>query len=349
MSKVFKAVKKIIPAALPIAASLIPGIGPLGMAAAGAAGGALGGGGLKGALLGGALSGLGAGMFGAAPAASGFSGIDSLNSGLFKAMSPLQSIGSSIKTGLGDLFSPLKGLLGGGTASMTSPNQLVGGLAKQNPLPWLTEAAGETTLPWLADSAQQASSGSFLDKIMNSVSNLDLKDAATMASLVSQLNPEKGGMLSQQDIVARMDADRAKQEANNSKFISGLNSSPINREQTNPNIDYYNYGYRPEVSFFDDVAGGQAKFAKGGKVRKAESPLAGLGGQDDTINAKLSAGEYVIPADVVSFFGDGNTDAGAKKFDDLLKNIRKHKAPALKKGSLPPKAKSPLSYMGAVA
>ena len=59
--EVFKGVKKIAGFALPAAAMLIPGIGPVAGAALGAAGGALSGGGLKGALLGGVTGGLGAG------------------------------------------------------------------------------------------------------------------------------------------------------------------------------------------------------------------------------------------------------------------------------------------------
>ena len=43
--------------------------------------------------------------------------------------------------------------------------------------------------------------------------------------------------------------------------------------------------------------------------------------------------------------GDGSSDAGAKKLDELRHNIRKHKGGALAKGKFAPDAKSPLSYM----
>jgi hypothetical protein len=66
-------------------------------------------------------------------------------------------------------------------------------------------------------------------------------------------------------------------------------------------------------------------------------------GQDDKIPAKLSDGEFVIPADVVSDAGDGNNDAGANEFYKLMHNIRKHKRGG--KVGLPPKAKSLASYM----
>lgn len=66
------------------------------------------------------------------------------------------------------------------------------------------------------------------------------------------------------------------------------------------------------------------------------------GGQDDKIDALLSDGEYVIPADVVSHLGDGNNMAGSKKLDHFLKNIRQSKGA---KPNLPPKIKSLESYI----
>lgn len=65
-------------------------------------------------------------------------------------------------------------------------------------------------------------------------------------------------------------------------------------------------------------------------------------GQDDKIEALLSDGEYVIPADVVAHQGDGNSAAGGKMLDKYVENIRKSKGMPNK---LPPKAKSILNYM----
>lgn len=96
-------VRKLLGTALPIAASFIPGIGPLGVAAAGAGGGFLGGGGLKGALAGGlggyALGGGGGGL-GGALGASG-ANASALGAGLLGA-------------GAGGLTGGLKGALLGG-------------------------------------------------------------------------------------------------------------------------------------------------------------------------------------------------------------------------------------------
>ena len=62
------------------------------------------------------------------------------------------------------------------------------------------------------------------------------------------------------------------------------------------------------------------------------------------MDAKVSHGEYVFDADTVSSLGDGNNAAGAKKLDGMREEIRKHKrsAPPTK---IPPKAKTPLSYL----
>ena len=44
---------------------------------------------------------------------------------------------------------------------------------------------------------------------------------------------------------------------------------------------------------------------------------------DDGGEARLSDGEFVIPADVVSHLGNGNSNAGAKKLHNMMDNVRK--------------------------
>jgi hypothetical protein len=43
---------------------------------------------------------------------------------------------------------------------------------------------------------------------------------------------------------------------------------------------------------------------------------------DETQPAALSEGEFVVPADVVSFAGNGSSEAGARKFYKMLGDIR---------------------------
>ena len=65
-------------------------------------------------------------------------------------------------------------------------------------------------------------------------------------------------------------------------------------------------------------------------------------GQSDSIPAKLSANEYVIPADAVAHLGDGSSDGGGKVLDHMVRKVREHKTSH--KGHFPPKARSPLAY-----
>jgi hypothetical protein len=72
----------------------------------------------------------------------------------------------------------------------------------------------------------------------------------------------------------------------------------------------------------------------------------GGSGRDDTIEARLSDGEYVIDAETVAMLGDGSTDEGASRLDRMRQQIRMHKGKNLSKGKISPNAKSPLSYLG---
>lgn len=73
------------------------------------------------------------------------------------------------------------------------------------------------------------------------------------------------------------------------------------------------------------------------------------GGQADTVHAKLSKDEFVIPAEVVSQLGDGSSEHGGKVLEQFIHNIREQKTK--NRGKFPPKARNPLSYLpkGALA
>ena len=73
--------------------------------------------------------------------------------------------------------------------------------------------------------------------------------------------------------------------------------------------------------------GGLMSFAKGG-ANYLRGKTDGMADKlntsiDDTQAAKLSHGEFVIPADVVSHLGNGNSDAGAQKLYQMMAKIRK--------------------------
>jgi hypothetical protein len=89
-------------------------------------------------------------------------------------------------------------------------------------------------------------------------------------------------------------------------------------------------GGRGGVRYFEKKAAGGAVdgYAKGGGLGYLKSAHDGM---EDKINAtidnkrpaKLSGGEFVIPADVVSHLGNGNSEAGAKQLYALMERVRK--------------------------
>ncbi len=86
--------------------------------------------------------------------------------------------------------------------------------------------------------------------------------------------------------------------------------------------------------------------ARGGALSAVARFAQGSGsGRADTIDAKLSDGEYVIDAETVAMLGDGSNKQGAKLLDAMRQNIRSHKGKALAKGKFSPNAKSPLAYL----
>lgn len=88
------------------------------------------------------------------------------------------------------------------------------------------------------------------------------------------------------------------------------------------------------------------KLARGGALSQIAYAVGGPGsGRDDTIDAKLSDGEYVIDAETVAMLGDGSGKAGAARLDQMRAAIRSHKGKNLAKGRISPNAKSPLAYM----
>jgi hypothetical protein len=64
----------------------------------------------------------------------------------------------------------------------------------------------------------------------------------------------------------------------------------------------------------------EGKYLDGASDGMADKVPATIEGKQE---ARLSDGEFVIPADVVSHLGNGNSDAGAKVLDDMMRRVRK--------------------------
>jgi hypothetical protein len=125
-----------------------------------------------------------------------------------------------------------------------------------------------------------------------------------------------------------------------------LATAPLDRTRLTGPIDYYNYGKRPDAQenrFYSDIGQTPVAAARGGPLSSAVN---GPGtGRSDSIDAKLSDGEYVIDAETVALLGDGSSKAGAAKLDQFRANIRKQKGKALSQGKISPDAHSPDRYL----
>tara|TARA_Y100001973_G_C5136388_1_gene300556 strand:+ start:91 stop:984 length:894 start_codon:yes stop_codon:yes gene_type:complete len=93
--------------------------------------------------------------------------------------------------------------------------------------------------------------------------------------------------------------------------------------------------YDDEGNVITMAKGGIAKFALGGRYLggmtdgMADEVPASIDGKQP---AALSDGEFVIPADVVSHLGNGNSNAGAKALYDMMANVRQDRTGNPKQG-----------------
>lgn len=87
------------------------------------------------------------------------------------------------------------------------------------------------------------------------------------------------------------------------------------------------------------------QLARGGLGTVARLARGAGSGRADTIDAKLSDGEYVMDAETVSLLGDGSTQDGARRLDEMRAKIRQHKGKSMARGKFSANAKSPLSYL----
>lgn len=124
-----------------------------------------------------------------------------------------------------------------------------------------------------------------------------------------------------------------------------LDLAPLSRPRRTGPDNYYTYGAGPETAYYDEpvetkppvqaaMGGPLSRFVQGGGT-----------GRSDSIDARLSDGEYVMDAETVSLLGDGSSKAGAKKLDQFRANLRKQKGRELAKGKFSPDAKRPEEYV----
>jgi hypothetical protein len=185
--------------------------------------------------------------------------------------------------------------------------------------------------------APAASSKGFLSGLTNYAT-----DPNKMAAAAVGLGALMGGDSSQPEMPSATAGTPTSTDPNMTKRLA---TTPLNRTRLQPPIDYYNYGKMPEQTFYgpDQTQQPTVAAARGGPLSSAVN---GPGtGRSDSIDAKLSDGEYVIDAETVALLGDGSSKAGAAKLDQFRANIRKQKGAALAKGKISPDAHSPDRYL----
>ncbi len=273
---------------------------------------------------------------------------------LLGAAAPL--VGNAIAPGIGGI---LGGALGGAVSGGGIEGALTGGLGAGLGN-WLggSSALGGLNIGGLFGGSGQVSGGSGSDTLRGDVGSDDLTNKVSTATLGDKIGAALkdplvlGGLgiaalsglgndtekKNRKLLQAQREERRQKEEQESQEFRDMI-AAQTARTVNVPPPDYYTYGTRPEFNYFGNNTGGVKMAAKGGYIEGAG------GGQDDAIPARLSNNEYVIPADVVSHLGDGAPRVGAKKLDELIGNVRKHKAV---KGH-PPKTKPMKAYMGGLA
>ena len=314
-----------------------------------------------GSALGGALLGDAAGTLGGTTLAAE-TGIAGLGSATVGTLAGNAALGA----GVGALTGGTKGALTGGllsgigtvgasalgnylgaanTYSAAPAQTMADGTPAEVPTPTpRPEGLGNTSGTGWATPTAPATSSSGSSGLMSGLTNY-LTDPNKMAAAAVGLGALAGsGGPSSSSAVAAAPTSPVSTDPN---LTARLNTAPEQRIRIQQPIDYYNYGYKPEPLYYQPQSAvpqsNVVAAARGGPLSRA---VTGPGtGRSDSIDAKLSDGEYVIDAETVALLGDGSSKAGAAKLDQFRANIRKQKGKALSKGKISPDAESPDRYL----
>lgn len=250
------------------------------------------------------------------PSGSGIMG-DVSTSGLF---GPTTSA-----TGLGDIYGTTNGL-----------GSLIGGIGEASPTVLGNTVSG---MGGILGTADGASSGSLTDLLnTKNVSNL----AKAWKAFTSQ---GSGGQKSPNEVTGFLNTLQTM--ALMGQALKGSNGIGPNSLKTHDLV-------APKGPDFAKATQNRMsrKFKRGGGIpgglgqvssQMTSSPR-NPGGQDDVVDIKAAPGEYVFDADTVAALGDGNTETGARKLDEMRYNIRKHKRSA-PPDSIPPRARPAQKYL----
>jgi len=151
-----------------------------------------------------------------------------------------------------------------------------------------------------------------LKKGFKDLTGLDAGDAAKYAAIIAAMK------------MAYDDAERARKEAKGTPFKSSSGISAVT-------------GPGGVTGFRRAAQGGVMSIADGVQPMYLGGPTDGMADQvpahiDNKRPAALSDGEFVIPADVVSHLGNGNSNAGAKRLYKMMDDVREARTGNTKQG-----------------
>jgi hypothetical protein len=292
----------------------------------------------KSAAITGGLSGLASGLSYKPPTMSSGQGLkpsEAVVQGL--KVPPGQSAELS-RMGTTDYLTGERGMIPGQAPSLAGKLQSDGMVAPAGALKTgLSAIEGTTAAPSVLDSL--------------SIKNVGLKDVGTLA-LLSSLSagrpPEVNAAIEKMSPEQQEYFNRPSLKWDWNKLQSDANAQRMSLSQ-------YMSTYWPQIAagtynLPTNMAMGGAYAVGGGPMNAVARLVRGGGsGRDDTINARLSDGEYVMDAETVAMLGDGSTDEGARRLDSMRSQLRKHKGKTLARGKFSPNAKSPLAYMKGAA
>ena len=113
--------------------------------------------------------------------------------------------------------------------------------------------------------------------------------------------------------------------------------SPQRQSNTPPRMSGVPMQFEQRMQGFRGFAEGGIAQTSPGQGYYLGGPTDGMADEivstiDGEVEARLSDGEYVIPADVVSHLGNGNSAAGADKLGKMMDNVRKERTGNKKQG-----------------
>ena len=146
-----------------------------------------------------------------------------------------------------------------------------------------------------------------------------------VSSLVSLIN---SGVTTVEAVAARYNTTPAAVQAYLDSLVASTNGSIV----TGTGLDDSNYGLSGGSGLSSTIVPGSRM--SGGGLATLRGPGMYLGGSTDGMAdnvpasidnnqpARLSDGEFVVPADVVSHLGNGNSDSGAKQLYGMMDRVR---------------------------